>query len=156
MAAIARMTVFDRWRYHSKPVVFGPAGRGPKLSASKALRHRVAKMKRLLSAGLLVLIPMAATAHSQPGTTIPANGAVLKQQPPQIVLTFAKPIRLTTVRMARGQDRPVDLDLGDQKAFTTRFSVPAVDMGRGHYWIEWRGLASDGHAMRGAFTFRVE
>ena len=113
-------------------------------------------MKRLLFVGLLVLIPMAAAAHSQLGTTIPANGAVLKEPPTQIVLTFAKRIRLTRVRVARDQDRPVDLDLGDQKAFATRFAVPVADKGRGSFRVEWRGLASDGHAMRGMFTFRVE
>ena len=113
-------------------------------------------MNRLLLAGLLVLIPMAAAAHSQLGTTIPANGAVLKEPPTQIVLTFAKRIRLTKVRVARDQDRPMDLDLGDQKAFATKFAVPVAGMGRGRYRVEWRGLASDGHAMRGTFAFRVE
>ena len=113
-------------------------------------------MRRILLAGLLVLISMAAAAHSRLGATAPADGAVLAQPPSEIVLTFAKRVRLTRVRMTRGDGRPVDLDLDDQKAFAKRFVVPATDMGKGRYRIEWRGLASDGHAMRGAFMFRVE
>ena len=113
-------------------------------------------MKRILLAGLLVLIPVAAAAHSRMDTTAPADGAVLAEPPSEIVLTFAKRVRLTRVRMARDDGRPVDLDLGDQKAFATRFVLPATDMGKGRYRIEWRALASDGHAMRGAFMFRVE
>lgn len=113
-------------------------------------------MRRILLAGLLVLISVAAAAHSRLGTTAPADGAVLAQPPSEIVLTFAKRVRLTKVRMTRGDGRHVDLDLGDQKAFATRFVVPATGIGKGRYRIEWRGLASDGHAMRGAFVFRVE
>ena len=113
-------------------------------------------MKPLMWVVLLCLMATPVYAHSKLDTTTPEQGAVLAEVPPHIVLTFAKRIRLTRVWMTHDDRPPVDLDLGDQRTFATRFVVPVTDMGGGLYRIEWRGLAGDGHAMRGAFTFRVE
>ena len=113
-------------------------------------------MKAILLAGLLALAATPALAHSGLDTTAPENGAVLAEAPPHIVLTFAKQIRLTRVQLIHSDQAPADLDLGDQKSFATRFVVPLTDMGSGLYRIEWRGLSGDGHAMRNAFSFRVQ
>ncbi len=113
-------------------------------------------MKPILLAGLLFLGATTAFAHSKLNTTEPADGAVLAQAPPHIVLTFAKRIRLTRVRMTHDAGDTVDLDLGEQTAFATRFELPLKDMGSGLYRIEWRGLSGDGHAMRKTVTFRVQ
>ena len=113
-------------------------------------------MKALLISGLLTFAAAAALAHSGLDTTAPENGAVLTDAPPHIVLTFAKGIRLTRVRLTHDGARAVELDLGDQTEFATRFLVPLADRGSGLYLIEWRGLSHDGHAMRDAFTFRVQ
>lgn len=113
-------------------------------------------MKHILFAGLLLLSATAAFAHSKLATTVPAPGAVLAQAPPHIVLTFAKRIRLTRVRMTHDAGEAIDLDLGEQTSFATRFELPLKDMGSGLYRIEWRGLSGDGHAMRRTFTFRVQ
>ena len=111
-------------------------------------------MTRTLLAACLALLAAAALAHSRLGTTVPAAGAVLAAMPGEIVLTFTKRLRLTRVRMTR-EDGAVDLDLGGVKGFATRFAIPLRGSGPGSYRIEWRGLAADGHAMRGAFSFRV-
>ena len=71
------------------------------------------------------------------------------------MLTFTKRLRLTRVRMTR-DGKGVDLDLGGLKGFAARFAIPVRGSGPGSYGIEWRGLAADGHTMRGAFSFRVE
>ena len=111
-------------------------------------------MKRILLAGLLVVVAAAALAHSKLGTSVPADGAVLARMPAEIVLTFSKRLRLTRVRMSRDGGRAVELKTA--KAFGTRFAIPVHGAGPGSYRIEWRGLAADGHAMRGAFSFRVK
>lgn len=114
-------------------------------------------MKRTLIAGLLVVLASAvALAHSRLGTTRPADGAILAEMPAEIVLTFSKRLRLTRVRMTREGNSAVDLDLAGRKAFATRFAIPVKGAGKGAYRVEWRGLAADGHAMRGAFSFRVK
>ena len=113
-------------------------------------------MRYALLAGLLVLAASAALAHSKIGSTVPANGAVLAAMPSEIVLSFSKRLRLTRVRLTREGGPGVDLDLAGRKAFATRFALPAKGGGKGAYRVEWRGLAADGHAMRGAFSFRVK
>ncbi len=113
-------------------------------------------MKPIVLAVLITLTAAAASAHSRLNTTAPADGAVLAQAPAQIVLSFAKRLRLTKVRMIHEDGPALDLDLGGQKSFRTRFAVPLAGKGRGLYRIEWRGLAADGHVMRGGFAFRVK
>lgn len=112
-------------------------------------------MKAILLAGLLSLAATPALAHSDVDATVPENGAVLAEAPPRIVLTFVKRIRLTRLRLSHGDSPAVDIDLGRETSFATRFVVPLPDMGSGLYRIEWRGLSGDGHVMRDAFAFRV-
>lgn len=112
-------------------------------------------MKRALLAGAIVVFAAsAALGHAKLGSTVPADGAVLSKMPAEIVLTFSKRLRLTRVRMTRDAGKAVDLEAG--KSFATRFVIPVKGGGKGQYRVEWRGLAADGHAMRGAFSFRVK
>ncbi|MDE0416525.1 MAG: copper resistance protein CopC [bacterium] len=113
-------------------------------------------MKAILLAGLLALAAIPALAHSALDATAPENGAVLAQVPPHVVLTFANRIRLTRVHMTHDAGDAIDLDLGTQTSFATRFELPLKDLGSGLYRIEWRGLSGDGHVMRAVFTFRVQ
>ena len=113
-------------------------------------------MKAFFLAGLLALAATPALAHSNLETTEPENGAVLSDVPTHIVLSFARSIRLTRVRMIHDGSREIDLDLGGQTTFATRVVVPLADRGSGLYRIEWRGLSEDGHVMRNAFTFEVQ
>ena len=112
-------------------------------------------MKAILLAGMIALAATPALAHSALDATAPEHGAVLTQAPPHIVLTFAKRIRLTRVRITHDAGDAIDLDLGEQTSFATRFELPLKDRGSGLYRIEWRGLSGDGHAMRRSFAFRV-
>lgn len=112
-------------------------------------------MRLILIAGLMVVLASAgAAAHSKLGSSVPADGAVLAEMPAEIVLTFSKRLHLTRVRMVRDGGRAVELEAA--RAFGTRFAIPVHGAGPGSYRIEWRGLAADGHAMRGAFSFRVK
>lgn len=111
-------------------------------------------MKRFLIAGLLVLLAAGAAAHSKLGKSVPADGAVVAAMPSEIVLTFSKRLRLTRVRMTRDGGNAMELEA--TKAFATRFAIPVTKGASGAYRVEWRGLAADGHAMRGAFSFRVK
>lgn len=88
-------------------------------------------MKTILLIGPLVLVATPTLAHSSLDTTTPEDGTVLAEAPPHIVLTFAKPIRLTRIRLTHGDQVPADLDLGEQESFATRFVVPLTDMGSG-------------------------
>ncbi len=125
------------------------------MAASPALSARRIAAERILAAGLLALACTEGRAHSGLVETIPADGAILAKAPATVVLAFTGRIRLTRVRMTHEDDSAVALDLGERKTFATRFAIPLRGKGKGRYRIEWRGLAIDGHAMRGSFAFRV-
>lgn len=113
-------------------------------------------MKNIILAVTLALVTTGAFAHSKVNTMTPANGSVVNQVPEDISLTFGKKIRLTKIEMIHADEHKEQLDLGEQKAFGTEFSVPLIGMGSGVYQIEWRGLGDDGHAMKGDFSFEVK
>lgn len=104
---------------------------------------------------LLALWSTVAFAHTEVNSTTPENGAVLADVPSHVIMTFANQIRLTRVQVTHDNEASIDLDLENQKNFSTRFEFPISDMGDGIYRIEWRGLAGDGHPMRGRFEFQV-
>ena len=113
-------------------------------------------MKYLIVAALLALSAAPASAHSKANKMEPANGEVISGVPENVTLSFVKKIRLIKVRMTHADKHSEDLDLGDQKTFLKKYSVPMNDLGSGVYLIEWRGLGGDGHAMKGNFSFEVE
>lgn len=113
-------------------------------------------MKNLLLAGMIGIWATSAFAHSPLDATTPANEAVVPEAPSVVALDFKGDIRLTRVTMAHAGKQSMDMDLGDQTAFTQGFSLPLEDMGAGEYLIEWRGLGDDGHALNGTFSFTVE
>ncbi len=113
-------------------------------------------MKKLATFALMTALATSAFAHSRVDTTMPENGATVAEVPAEISFDFAADIRLTRVNMIHQDHPPVRLDLGDQTSFEQEFTLPLQGMGEGTYRIEWRGLGSDGHAMQGEFSFKVE
>ncbi len=110
----------------------------------------------LLSAMAFALLSVAAFAHPEIQETNPVDGSVLGEVPANIVMTVSGDLLLTRVQMTHDDQASINLDLGDKKEFAARFELPLPDMGSGTYLIEWRGLAGDGHVMRGTFSFRVD
>lgn len=104
----------------------------------------------------LCLLAATVLAHSDLETTTPSDGALLKTIPAHIVFAFTKRTRLTQVRLVHDESPSIDLDLGNQTTFATRFKVPLMNRGGGRYHIEWRGLSGDGHPIRDTITFRIE
>ncbi|MEM9319030.1 MAG: copper resistance protein CopC [Pseudomonadota bacterium] len=97
-----------------------------------------------------------ASAHSPLRETVPGDQAVLATAPAAIEMVFDDGIRLTRVELAHPDHGEIELDLSGSDGFATDYSLPMSDLGRGTYRVTWRGLADDGHAMRGAFSFTVE
>lgn len=113
-------------------------------------------MKSILLAGLVASWATSALAHSPLDSTTPANEAVVTQMPTEVLLDFKGDIRLARVSIIHADTHSMDMDLGEQTAFTQEFTLPMHDMGPGEYVIEWRGLGDDGHAMNGTFSFVVK
>lgn len=113
-------------------------------------------MKTFLLAGMIGIWATGAMAHSPLDATTPANEATVTEMPTEVLMAFKGDIRLTRVAITHAATHSMDMDLGDQTAFTQEFALPMHDMGAGVYVVEWRGLGSDGHALNGSFSFTVE
>ena len=113
-------------------------------------------MKTLLLAGMIGIWAAGAMAHSPLEKTTPANETTITEMPSEVLMGFKGNIRLTRVAITHAGTHSMDMDLGNQTAFTQEFTLPMQNMGTGVYVIEWRGLGADGHALNGTFSFTVE
>ena len=113
-------------------------------------------MRNILLAGMIGIWATGVMAHSPLDGTTPVNGATVTEMPTEVLMDFKGDIRLTRVAITHAGKRTMDMDLGEQIAFTQEFSLPMHDMGAGVYVVEWRGLGDDGHALNGTFSFTVE
>ena len=121
------------------------------------MRHGVIqRMATAVAAGALALaLGSAATAHSRPETTVPANGEVVAAAPEVIAISFDKPMRVTFIALTGAGGEAFALERTDGMAPVTRFEATPPALPAGSYTVEWRGLAEDGHAMSGRFFFEV-
>ena len=113
-------------------------------------------MKTFLCAGMIGIWATGAMAHSPLDETTPTNEAIVTEMPTEVLMDFKGNIRLTRVSITHANKHSMDMDLGEQSAFTQEFALPMHDMGAGVYVVEWRGLGDDGHALNGTFSFTVE
>ena len=113
-------------------------------------------MKNFLLSGLIAFWATSAIAHSPLDETTPANEAIVSEMPAEVLMKFKGDIRLVRIAITHASSGSMDMDLGEQTAFTKEFRLPMHDMGAGVYVIKWRGLGADGHALNGTFSFTVE
>jgi methionine-rich copper-binding protein CopC len=109
----------------------------------------------ILSATAFCLWAAPLLAHSEKEATTPANGAQLTETPEMIHMMFADPMRVTMVRLlnADGADMPMERGTGLEPSL--EFHAVPETLVPGSYTVEWRGMASDGHAMQGSFSFEI-
>lgn len=94
-------------------------------------------------------------AHSKGPKILPAHGSELTEAPRSLDFVFAKPVRLTAVRLFDGDDSEVELPgkRSIKAAKQRRIELPALEAGA--YRVEWRALSADGHPVDGAFSFTI-
>jgi methionine-rich copper-binding protein CopC len=82
---------------------------------------------------------------------------VLNASPPYVVLRFNNRIekRLSRIRLvaARGEPRVLAVGVDGGRVDELRAAAPALAPGA--YRVEWQVLSTDGHVVRGVFSFRV-
>lgn len=103
-----------------------------------------------------LIAPGAGWAHTEKERTRPADGAVLSESPPVIVIDFDGPMRLTYIALGDADGRDFELERTDGMAPVTRFEAVPPELPAGAYAVDWRGLAEDGHPMEGGFAFTIE
>jgi copper transport protein len=125
----------------------------------------VVSWKRLRAVALAVvavasLVPPAGTAlaHAELISSSPANGAILAEEPTEIVLRFSENVDMVgeSIRMVDAQGTPRPLGVIDQSLGknTIRADIPA-QVTDGTYVVGWQAISADSHKIRGAFTFSV-
>ena len=128
--------------------------------------------KNLLLAILLVL-PLAANAHSPLASSSPQNGETLDVPPTEIFMTFKLPTKLIKVdltkqsdkqgknllgRLFGGGDDGESVPLGTSFLMTIdkRQAIPLPALEDGSYSLAWRAMGEDGHVVKGELTFNIK
>ena len=105
---------------------------------------------------LAILATGAAFAHSNPEVTFPADGAVLSASPDVLSMRFDMPMRVTVIELTSDTTGGAfDLARTDGMRPVTDFRATPPALPNDRYTVEWRGLSTDGHAMKCRFSFEV-
>ncbi len=112
---------------------------------------------RLLVSSILVLFWAGlGWAHSKQEKTVPANNAVLKKAPAELVLNFDKPMRITKLVLTDQSGKDYEVQRTDQMKHVLKLVAQLDPVPNGEYKVDWRGLSEDGHPMKGTFSFTVK
>ncbi|MEL6747691.1 MAG: copper resistance CopC family protein [Pseudomonadota bacterium] len=111
------------------------------------------RTKAWIAAIALALAPAVAGAHAKKEGTTPADGAQLTETPEVIQMVFDDPMRITMVRLVNAEGAEMLIERGTGLEPSLEFRAEPEPLSPGSYTVEWRGLAADGHAMKGSFSF---
>ena len=111
--------------------------------------------RRYFFALLMVGLTGNAMAHAGLESSIPQANSQVKMSPPELVLTFEKPIMLMKLSVADDKGKAVDLNFKVSSDTTPVHKYPLPALGNGIYSVNWSAMGQEGHTMNGAFTFTV-
>ena len=104
----------------------------------------------------LAALPVAASAHSELATSVPAEGANLQTAPSEVVLTFSAELdpdgssfTVTDPTGAQVGTGKVDLNVAARNILRGNVSITKP----GNYRVAWTSLSLDGDQLKGTVTF---
>ena len=104
----------------------------------------------------LAALPVAASAHSELATSVPAEGANLQTAPSEVVLTFSAELdpdgssfAVTDPTGAQVGTGKVDLSVAARNILRGNVSITKP----GNYRVAWTSLSLDGDQLKGTVTF---
>ena len=120
---------------------------------------------------ILIILPMAANAHSPLSSSFPQDGESLDVPPVEIVMDFKSPAKLIKVELMKSKSNqgngflgglfgghdgePVPLGESFLMSINKRQIIPMPSLGEGDYLLSWRAMGEDGHVIKGELTFKV-
>ena len=120
---------------------------------------------------ILVILPMAAHAHSPLSSSFPSDGETLDVPPVEIIMDFKASAKLIKVELIKSNDKkgngflggmfggddgePVPLGKSFLMSMNKRQVIPIPSLGEGSYFLLWRAMGEDGHVIKGKLTFKV-
>ena len=121
---------------------------------------------------MLIILPIAANAHSPLSSSSPQNGEKLDVPPARIVMEFKSPAKLIKVVLTKskgnqgntflgglfgGDDgEPVQLAETSLMSMSKRQIIPMPLLEKGDYLLSWRAMGEDGHVIKGELTFKIK
>jgi len=97
---------------------------------------------------------LAAHAHTHLKQSVPAEGSVVPTTPPNIVLKFSEPTRLTALTLQDENGKEHKL-VPLPKVPAEEVSVKVPELAPGKYVVTWRAIGADSHVMSGKLNFSV-
>lgn len=113
-------------------------------------------MKKFILTIFICLWSHTSTAHSPLNLTIPSDESIITELPDKLVIEFKGAVRLTSVTIKHNENSKIKLSLNVSDGFISKHNVPVNFKDRGSYFIEWRGLGTDGHTLKGSFSFNLK
>src|SRR5210317_1284172 len=120
---------------------------------------------------MLIILPMAAHAHSPLSSSFPSAGETLDVPPVEIIMDFKASAKLIKVELIKSNDKkgngflggmfggddgePVPLGKSFLMSMNKRQVIPIPSLGEGDYSLSWRAMGGDGHVIKGELTFKV-
>jgi copper transport protein len=102
---------------------------------------------------VLVAFTAGASGHAALVRAVPWDGAVVREAPSALTLTFNEPISLLIIRLIGPDGKPVALR--DVAVENATISIPAPPLQRGSYVLSWRVISADGHPVGGSVVFSI-
>lgn len=111
---------------------------------------------RLVVCALFTLmISATAFAHTALTEATPANGAIIKQGPAHINLTFNGPVKLMKLElMGVGHEMPTNFKSNSVAA--AAFMIETPGMHPGAFTVNWAVMGEDGHTVADSYSFTVD
>jgi methionine-rich copper-binding protein CopC len=105
--------------------------------------------------GFALLVSSAlALAHAHLQKALPADGSVITAAPPNVVLAFSEPARLTALWIQKAAAQKLKLaPLPTEPA--REISVALPHLTPGSYVVSWKVVGADGHVVPGQIRFTL-
>ena len=117
--------------------------------------HRLIALGSAVFVAIVMSVAGEIYAHSKEETTFPEDGAVLAAAPDVVSMSFDAAMRITMIQLTSEAGDTFELERSDAMEPVTEFRATPPPLPEGRYTVEWRGLSSDGHPMKGRFSFEV-
>lgn len=109
----------------------------------------------LIALVFLLALPAAASGHATLVRTTPGSSGVVNAPPTTVTLEFSEPVEARFASVSVTDAPGNQLRDGRPTAEGNTLTVPIKPIAAGWYLVYWRVVSTDGHPIRGAFTFAV-
>lgn len=102
-----------------------------------------------------LVIPATAFAHTALTEAMPGDGAMVKQGPAHINLTFNGPVKLVKLElMGVGHEMPTSFESNSEAK--NAFIIETPGMHPGVFTVNWAVIGEDGHTVADSYSFTVD